>query len=62
MQQAGNVELLEMYRTFNCGVGMVLCVAEEDRDLALRVLGEAGEDAWLIGEIIAGSNEVEFRS
>jgi phosphoribosylformylglycinamidine cyclo-ligase len=62
LQQAGNVELLEMYRTFNCGVGMVLCVAEEDRDLALGVLSEAGENAWLIGEITSGNNEVEFRS
>jgi phosphoribosylformylglycinamidine cyclo-ligase len=62
LQQAGNVERLEMYRTFNCGVGMVLCIAAEDRDLALRLLGEAGEDAWLIGEIIPGSNKVEFRS
>ncbi|MEH6517423.1 MAG: phosphoribosylformylglycinamidine cyclo-ligase [Halioglobus sp.] len=62
LQQAGNVELLEMYRTFNCGVGMVLCVAEEDRDLALSVLSDAGEDVWLIGGIIAGNNEVEFQS
>jgi phosphoribosylformylglycinamidine cyclo-ligase len=62
LQQAGNVELMEMYRTFNCGVGMVLCVAAADRDPALATLREAGEEAWLIGEIASGNNEVEFRS
>ena len=61
LQQAGNVETLEMYRTFNCGVGMVLCLAAADSDLALATLREAGEDAWLIGEIAAGDNQVEFR-
>ncbi len=62
LQQAGNVEPLEMYRTFNCGVGMILCVAAEDSEAALNILREAGEDAWIIGDITSGSNVVEFVS
>jgi phosphoribosylformylglycinamidine cyclo-ligase len=51
LQNAGQVEKQEMYRTFNCGVGMVVCVAAEDADTALTLLQEAGEQAWRIGEI-----------
>jgi phosphoribosylformylglycinamidine cyclo-ligase len=38
-----------MYRTFNCGVGMVVCVAEEDTPAAIAHLQAAGERAWRIG-------------
>ncbi|HCB14792.1 MAG TPA: phosphoribosylformylglycinamidine cyclo-ligase [Gammaproteobacteria bacterium] len=62
LQQQGGVIEAEMWRTFNCGVGMVVCVAAEDADRALTVLNEAGETAWAIGEIITGEGEpvVEF--
>ncbi len=51
LQQQGNVAEKEMLRTFNCGVGMVVCVAREDADATLRLLDEAGEQAWILGEI-----------
>lgn len=51
LQQGGGVVEQEMYRTFNCGVGMVLCIAPEDTDTTLRKLQEAGETAWLLGRI-----------
>ncbi|MEP5764980.1 MAG: phosphoribosylformylglycinamidine cyclo-ligase [Halieaceae bacterium] len=51
LQQQGGVDTEEMYRTFNCGVGMVICVAAEDAERAIGVLAEAGESAWVIGEI-----------
>jgi phosphoribosylformylglycinamidine cyclo-ligase len=51
LQKEGNIESLEMYRTFNCGVGMVVCVAEEDKDKALRSLETSGETAWEIGKV-----------
>jgi phosphoribosylformylglycinamidine cyclo-ligase len=51
LQSAGNVARDEMYRTFNCGVGMVICVAEADADRAIDVLTSAGETAWRIGRI-----------
>ena len=60
LQQQGNVDTREMYRTFNCGVGMVICVAEAERETALAQLAAAGHQAWQIGRIIAGATEVEL--
>ncbi len=51
LQQAGNVEQAEMYRTFNMGIGMVLAVAKTDVDDILSRLNGLGEQAWLIGEV-----------
>lgn len=51
MQEAGNVEQPEMYRTFNMGIGMVLAVASTDVDDILSRLNGLGEQAWLIGEV-----------
>ena len=59
LQEQGNVEATEMYRTFNCGVGMVICVPAEKQDEALKLLSEAGEDAWVIGSIAAASEGEE---
>lgn len=53
LQQQGNVEQQEMYRTFNCGVGMVICVSQADAEATLQALNDAGESAWKIGEIVA---------
>ncbi|WP_305857166.1 phosphoribosylformylglycinamidine cyclo-ligase [Balneatrix alpica] len=64
LQQAGNVEMREMYRTFNCGVGMVICVPQAQVDAALAQLQAAGEQAWVIGRIEAaqaGEEQVEMR-
>jgi phosphoribosylformylglycinamidine cyclo-ligase len=60
LQQQGNVKTREMYRTFNCGVGMVVCVAEAERDAALAQLAAAGHNAWQIGRISAGDAGVEL--
>ena len=51
LQQQGNVIDEEMYRTFNNGIGMVICVAKEDADQTLALLAELGESANLIGHI-----------
>ncbi|MEE4190830.1 MAG: phosphoribosylformylglycinamidine cyclo-ligase [Halieaceae bacterium] len=51
LQSQGNVDSREMYRTFNCGVGMVVCVAAADADAALASLEASGETAWQLGEI-----------
>lgn len=53
LQQQGNVDTYEMYRTFNCGVGMVLVVAADQVDTALAHLTAAGETAWVMGRIEA---------
>ncbi len=51
LQQHGGVAEAEMHRVFNCGIGMVLIVAEEDAAAAMRKLGEAGESVFRIGRI-----------
>ncbi len=57
LQQHGNVEQQEMYRTFNCGVGMVLVMNAEDADQAIEILTAAGEQAWRLGEIVSSAGE-----
>jgi len=59
LEQHGNVEQCEMYRTFNMGVGMVLAVAEEDVEDILARLQSLGETAWLIGEVQSRNGDEE---
>ncbi len=63
LQNNGNVTEHEMYRTFNCGVGMVLVVDEANVDDALEVLKAQGENAWVIGHIAQkdGEQQVEIQ-
>lgn len=58
LQQHGNVDYIEMHRTFNCGIGMVLVVAAEDQQKTLDILSELGEQASVIGKI-SQQDEVE---
>jgi phosphoribosylformylglycinamidine cyclo-ligase len=51
LQQQGNVTRHEMYRTFNCGVGMIVVVSPDNLATALQFLQDAGETAWHLGEI-----------
>lgn len=51
LQSQGNVDATEMYRTFNCGVGMVICVSADKQEQALQILKDQGESPWLIGHI-----------
>ncbi|MCL5669407.1 MAG: phosphoribosylformylglycinamidine cyclo-ligase [Gammaproteobacteria bacterium] len=51
LQRQGQVSDTEMYRTFNCGVGMVVCVAERHADAAINLLQAQGETVWRIGHI-----------
>ena len=51
LQQAGNVVTQEMYRTFNCGIGMVLVVSPEDVDVIQKFLQQQGETVYQIGRI-----------
>lgn len=62
LQTQGKVEEAEMYRTFNCGVGMIIVVAEEQAQQTLDLLAQQGENAWLIGDIQTADdeNQVEF--
>lgn len=60
LADTGNVELAEMRRTFNCGVGMVVIVADDDADSAIAALMRQGEDAWRIGRVTRGAQEVQY--
>jgi phosphoribosylformylglycinamidine cyclo-ligase len=51
LQQQGQIEDQEMYRTFNCGIGMVIGVAAESAAAAVKYLQEMGETAWLMGTV-----------
>jgi phosphoribosylformylglycinamidine cyclo-ligase len=63
LQENGNITTHEMYRTFNCGVGMVLVVPADELENSLNILKDLGENAWYLGEIqdaVAGEEQVEI--
>ncbi|HGJ5891416.1 MAG TPA: phosphoribosylformylglycinamidine cyclo-ligase [Arsenophonus apicola] len=53
LQQTGNVTTHEMYRTFNCGVGMLIIIPAKEVSDTLQLLNQLGENAWQIGKIVA---------
>lgn len=59
LQSNGNVSQADMLITFNCGVGMVICVAPEDEAQALQLLSELGETAFMMGEIVSGEGKAQ---
>ncbi|PRM16191.1 Phosphoribosylformylglycinamidine cyclo-ligase [Haemophilus influenzae] len=64
LQEKGNISRYEMYRTFNCGVGMVIALPEKEVETALALLEQAGEKAWIIGKITPlgeGEAQVEIQ-
>ena len=63
LQQGGNIDENEMFRTFNCGIGMVLAVPESEADEILIRLSGLNEQAHVIGEVVkceAGRECVEL--
>ena len=56
--KTGHIPERDMFNTFNMGVGMSVVVAKEDAETALSVLQANGEDAYLIGEIVASQDKV----
>ncbi|MEJ2316731.1 MAG: phosphoribosylformylglycinamidine cyclo-ligase [Gammaproteobacteria bacterium] len=57
LQEQGNVEESEMLRTFNCGIGMVVCVPLDQADEAAGLLEAAGETVYRIGRIESAEGE-----
>ena len=53
LQQQGNIEQSEMYRTFNCGVGFVIVVPADQASLTIETLIVAGEHAWQLGKMVS---------
>lgn len=61
LQQQGNVAIADMLITFNCGIGMIVCVDAEDTVATLAMLAELGETAFVIGEVVAGEEKPEVK-
>ncbi len=59
LQQAGNVAEEEMLRTFNCGIGFVLCAPASEADGLMQALTDAGEQPVLIGEMVTADTPPE---
>ena len=57
--EKGNVEAYEMYRTFNCGVGMIIAVPASEQDNTLAILKDAGEDAFVVGTVAKAQGDEE---
>ena len=60
LQKTGGIEEKMMYNTYNMGLGMVLALDPKDVDAAIRAIEEAGEKAYVVGEIIEGDKQVEL--
>jgi phosphoribosylformylglycinamidine cyclo-ligase len=58
LQAAGRVPEGDMRRTFNLGVGMIVACARTDADSVVGAFRQGGEDAWIIGQVVAGTGVV----
>lgn len=60
IQNAGNISERDMFNTFNMGVGMSIIVPDDEKELALKILQENGEDAYLIGYIQKSEERIQI--
>jgi phosphoribosylformylglycinamidine cyclo-ligase len=60
LQTQGHIADAEMYRTFNCGIGMVAIVSADDADQAEQLLTAQGESVYRIGRVTEGTGEVSI--
>jgi len=58
LAKTGNVPERDMFNTYNMGVGMSVVVSKNDASLALEILKQNGEDAYIIGEIVKSDESV----
>lgn len=58
LERLGNLAPEESYRTFNMGVGFVLVVPQEEADACLAAAQSLGEQAWILGEVVAGNGVI----
>ena len=60
IQKQGNIPLRDMYNTFNMGIGMAIIISKDEQAKALQILKEAGETAYVIGEVVKGDKEIKI--
>jgi phosphoribosylformylglycinamidine cyclo-ligase len=60
LQEWGRVETEEMFQVFNMGIGYVFVVRAKDAKTCCEALRRAGEDAFVIGEVVAGERRVQI--
>ncbi|MCM8766435.1 MAG: phosphoribosylformylglycinamidine cyclo-ligase [Candidatus Omnitrophica bacterium] len=58
IQEKGNIEEKEMYRTFNMGIGMVLVVKKDKGEAVIKELEKSKIKSWIIGEVVEGNREI----
>jgi phosphoribosylformylglycinamidine cyclo-ligase len=58
LQRTARIDSAEMYRTFNCGIGMIAIVSKQHAQTALDLLNARGETATIIGEVRQGGRGV----
>lgn len=58
LQAEGGVADAELYRTFNCGLGMAVVLPQSDAERAVELLAAQGEQAWIAGRVEAGERRV----
>jgi phosphoribosylformylglycinamidine cyclo-ligase len=63
LQEQGNISQADMLTTFNCGIGMIVVVPAEQGNAVLRHLGNLGENAFALGELLEqeGKSRVIYR-
>ncbi len=61
LQTRGNISTDEMLRTFNCGIGMIVCVPSGESKRAIQTLSENGEDARIIGTVEPANDSPRVR-
>lgn len=65
LQEKGRVTEHEMYRTFNCGVGLIIVLPEDQAQQAIDILHDLGENVWRLGKIEAaldGEEQVDIKA
>ena len=60
IQNKGNIDDKEMYRTLNMGIGLVLIVKQEAAAAIIKKLGELKLKSWIIGQAVKGSKKVNI--
>ena len=63
LSEKGKIDSHEMFKTFNCGVGLILCIEKNNADETINYLNNNGETDWLIGEVVKndGQSRVQLK-